>query len=191
MMLYFEVSDRLNQMIRFRQLYREYIGFTNRAENQPAQMIRQKMRPMVTEVVDSLRRIGLGGMITRDAPVRGGRRVRINLIKAIFRDEVIRRYNLEDEFPISLLDQGILEYRKQLWVARLQLFNPFFWLYQSVAFAARLPIFVFSRAGFDTSRVESLAPVKLLIVLVQAGIYAALIKWTGIVDWLSFDMVAL
>lgn len=91
-MNYFEVKDRLESLLRFRTLYVEYIGFTNREENPAARIIRQKMEPLAPITVESLRQVGLGGMVTRDAPAHGGRKIRINLIKAIFRDLIIRRF---------------------------------------------------------------------------------------------------
>ena len=102
MMTYFEVRDRLKCLQRFRNLYAEYIDFTNRPNNVPAQMVLQKMEPMETMVVESVKKVGLGHLITREAPVHGGKRVRVNLIKAIFRDTVIRRFSVKDKEPLEM-----------------------------------------------------------------------------------------
>jgi len=190
-MNYFEVKDRLEGLLSFRSMYREYIDFTNRASNVPAQIVRRKMEPLMPMTVDSLMRVGLGALITRDAPVKGGRKVRINLIKAIFRDAVIKRFSLTDTEPLEILDQGILEYRKLLWVQKLQLFNPFFWLYQIGLFLARLPILVFRSAGYDTSRVERMVGVKAYLVLFQILFFYLIADAVGLINWLRFDIIAL
>jgi hypothetical protein len=190
-MNYFEVKDRLESLVRFRALYFEYIGFTNREENPAAQIIRQKMEPLAPITVESLRQVGLGGMVTRDAPAHGGRKIRINLIKAIFRDNIIRRFSLTDREPLDLLDKGILAYRRRLWVEKLQLFNPLFWVYQIVLWTARLPITVCRAAGYDTSKAERAAAVKLYVLLFQVGFYFMLAKSVGLFSWLRADIIAL
>jgi hypothetical protein len=190
-MNYFEVKDRLENLVRFRSLYVEYIGFTNREENPAAQILREKMQPLVPITVDSIRQVGLGGLVTRDAPVRGGRKVRVNLIKAIFRDAVIRRFSLTDREPLELLDKGILAYQKQLWVQKLQLFNPLFWVYQIVLWLARLPLTICRASGFDTSKAEQAAFVKLYLFLFQVGFYVWVAKAVGLFSWLRADIIAL
>ena len=96
MMDYFEVRQRLTNLTEFRRLYIEYLDFTNRFENPAAEIVLKKKERLLPMTVQSLRKTGLGGMITRDAPVHGGRRVRINVIKAIFRPHLIKRFNLDD-----------------------------------------------------------------------------------------------
>ena len=159
MMDYFEVKQRLDCMQQFRNLYADYIDFTNRPNNVPAQMVRQKMEPLEPMVVESLKKVNLGHLITRDAPVHGGKKVRVNLIKAIFRDHVIRRFSVKDKEPLEILDEGLLAYRNLLWRQRLHLFNPVFWLYHFGLFLARLPILIFRSAGFDTTKAEEMASV--------------------------------
>jgi len=190
-MNYFEVKERLESLVRFRALYVEFIGFTNRTDNVPALMVRQKMEPLASITVDSLRQVGLGGMVTRDAPVHGGRKVRINLIKAIFRDAVIRRFSVTDQEPLDLLDMGILAYRKQLWIQKLQLCNPFFWVYQIVLWLARLPVTVCRASGYDTSRVEQSAALKLYLLLFQVGFYLLVARAAGLFSWFRADIIAL
>lgn len=190
-MNYFEVKERLDSLVRFRSMYIEYIGFTNRAENVPAQMVRQKMEPLAPIAVDSLKQVGLGGLITRDAPVHGGRKIRINLIKAIFRDHVIRRFSLTDREPLEILDRGVLEYRKLLWVQKLQLFNPLYWLHLVGLFLARLPILIFRSAGFNTSGVEQAVAVKVYVVVFQIVFYLLIARAIGLFAWLQNDIIAL
>ncbi|UCC43655.1 MAG: hypothetical protein JSU65_11040 [Candidatus Zixiibacteriota bacterium] len=190
-MLYFEVKDRLARLLEFRNLYSQYLGFTNRDNNVPAQLVREKMQPMTAEIVDSLRRVGMGGLVTRDAPVKGNRRVRINVIRAIFRDHVTRHYNLDDKEPLKVLDKGIIAYRRLKWRQAIQLVNPLFWVFNFIAFAARLPIHICRKAGYDTSHAESLTSVRLYIILFQFGAFYVLAKWTGLIDWLWIDIIAL
>jgi len=191
MMTYFEVKDRLDNLVGFRDLYREYIDFTNRENNIPALMVRKKMEPLADLAVDSLKRVKLGGLVTRDAPVRGGRKIRINLIKAIFRDHIIRRFSLDEKTPIEIIDRGIIEYRKLLWFQRIQLFNPVFWLYHVSGFMAELPILICRRAGYDTRKAEELTSVRFYMILFQIAFFYVVIKWSGLIDWIRFDILAL
>jgi hypothetical protein len=149
------------------------------------------MEPLVPMAVESLQKVGLGGMVTRDAPAQGGRRVRINIIKAIFRDRVIRQFSLDDQAPLKVLEAGILKYKQLLWVQKLQLFNPLFWLFHFVLFMARLPILIFRRAGYDTSHAETLTSVRLYIILSQCLCYYLLAEWSGLLDWIWFDIMGL
>jgi len=190
MMTYFEVKERLECLQQFRNLYAEYIEFTNRPNNVPAQMVRRKMEPLLPMVVESLQKVGLGRLITRDAPVRGGRKVRINLIKAIFRDTIIKRFSLEDKGPLKILDKGILAYRNRLWQQKVQLFNPVFWLYHFGLFLARLPIMIFRSAGYDTSKAEELASVKFYLVAFQILYFYLIADAIGFIEWLRFDIIA-
>jgi hypothetical protein len=188
-MSYFEVKERLENLTEFRSLYADYANFTNKPNNIPAQMVRQRMEPLVPLTVDSLRRVGLGHMVTHDAPVRGGRKVRINLIKAIFRDHVVRQFSLDDEAPMKLIDAGILKYQRLLWIQKLQLFNPLFWLFHFILFLAKLPILIFRQAGFDTDKTEKHPLVRLYLVVFQVACYALLVKWSGLWDWIRFDIL--
>lgn len=190
MMTYFEVRDRLKCMQEFRDLYAEYIDFTNRSTNLPAQMVREKMQPLEPMVVESLKKVGLGRLITRDAPVRGGKKVRVNLIKAIFRDTVIKRFSVKDEEPLKVLDRGLLAYRNLLWRQQLQLFNPIYWLYHFGDFLARLPIQIFRSAGFDTSEAEQVATVKFYLVSFQILYFYLIADAIGLIEWLRFDIIA-
>jgi hypothetical protein len=181
-MEYFEIRDRLRNLRRFRAMYKEYLAFTNRERNPAAQLVLEKMEPMVRLTVDSLRRVKLGSMITRDAPARGGRRVKINVIKAIFREKVKSYYSLDEEAPLRALDKGILLYQRRLWLHTVQLFNPLFWLYHFSGFLARLPILIVRRAGYDTDRAEKMLSIRMWIVVVQALCFYALFQWTGLVS---------
>jgi len=191
MMTYFEIKERLKYLTRFRDYYAEYIDFTNRPRNVPAQMIRRKMEPLVLITVESLKKVGFGRLITRDAPVHGGRKIRINLIKAIFNDAVIKRFSLDDKEPLRILDKGILEYRNRLWRQKVQLFNPVFWLFYFGLFLARLPIVIFRAAGYDTSKAEELASVKLYLVVFQILFFYLIADTVGLISWLRFDIIAL
>ncbi len=170
MMTYFEICDRLEKLTEFRRLYREYLDFTNRAGNLPAQALLRQMEPMIVQTVDSLNRVGLGAIITRDAPARGGKKVKINQIRAIFRDRVREHYHLDENAPVKLLDEGILLYTEWLARQKLQLFNPLFWLYEFAGFLADLPLVVCHRAGYDTRSFESRSSVRILRLGIQIAV---------------------
>ncbi|MBD3403864.1 hypothetical protein GF420_13305 [candidate division GN15 bacterium] len=191
MMTYFEVRQRLTNLTEFRSLFREYSQFTNRETNVAAKAVRQKMEPLAAMTVDSLRRVDLGSMVTRDAQTRGGRKIRINLIKAIFRDHVVRNFDVRDSEVLSLLDRGISSYQTRLWRQQLNLFNPLFWIYQIGVFLAYLPILIFRAAGYDTDKVTDLTSMRLLRLALQVAFFAALIKWSGLIDLIRFDILAL
>ena len=190
MMDYFEVKERLDCMQKFRNRYADYIEFTNRPNNVPAQMVRQKMEPLEPMVVESLKKVGLGHLITRDAPSDGGKKIRVNLIKAIFRDEIIKRFSVQDKEPLEILDQGLLAFRNLLWRQRLQLYNPIFWLYHFGLFLARLPIMIFRSAGFDTSKAEKMAPMKFYLASFQIIYFYLIADAIGLIEWLRFDIIA-
>jgi len=190
-MNYFEVRERLDNLEEFRRHFWEFSKFTNRERNVAAQMTRQKMEPLVALAVDSLKRVGLGGMITRDAPVRGGRKVRINLIKAIFHDDLIRQFSLDDKTPLELLDEGILKYRSLLWREKVQLFNPLFWLFHFVGFLALSPFHILKKAGYDTEDARKLGVVKLYVVVFQLAAFYLLLQLTGTIALIRFDILGL
>jgi hypothetical protein len=130
-------------------------------------------------------------MITHDAPAKGGKRVRINIIKAIFRPHLIRHFSLEDSDVLKLLDRGIVKYRIRVWQQAINLFNPLFWMLHFVGFITDLPLFIFSRAGFDTEKAERQASVRAYRVIVQLLLVVLLLKLTGVIDWIRFDILAL
>jgi hypothetical protein len=191
MMTYFEIRGRLEHLLEFRRLYHEYAEFTNKENNLPAQLLLSRLEPMVSLTVNSLRQVGLGTVVTRDAPSKGGRRIRVNIIKAIFRPLVVRHFSIEDSEILSLLDRGLVKYRIRLWQQRLQLLNPLFWLYQIIAFAADLPLWIFRAAGYTTEHIEKAAPTRVYKVAVQILLFAALLHWSGVFTWIRFDIFAL
>ncbi|MDD5425507.1 MAG: hypothetical protein PHN52_03350 [candidate division Zixibacteria bacterium] len=190
-MNYFEVKERLSNLKEFRQLYDEYMQFTNREKNVVALLTRRKMEPLVALAVDSLKQVGLGSMITRDAPVRGGRKVRINLIKAIFRDNLIRQFSLDDKTPMELLDKGIIKYKCLLWRQKVQLFNPLFWLFHFTGFLAISPLYILKRAGYDTGNAEKMSLVKFYILIFQLAAFYFLLQWSGTIAFIKFDILGL
>ena len=192
MMTYFEIRGRLETLERFRKLYCEYTDFTNRESNLAAQALLRKMEPFAMITVDSLNQVGLGTLVTREAQARGGRRVKINLIRAIFRLRVRERFNINDRMALDLLDRGIIRYHERLWKARLQLFNPLFWIFQISALLTDLPLLIARRAGYETASVEKAGFVKFcrmamqFVLLIAAA--AALLQSTGIVTLIPFDI---
>jgi hypothetical protein len=188
-MTYFEVRDRLDGLREFRGMYREYIDFTNRSNNLPARTLLSRMEPLAPETVDSLNRINLGTIVTREAPVRGGKKVKINLIRAIFRDRVRRHFNLSDREPLALLDQGVIRYKELLWKKQLWLLNPLYWLFELAGFVADLPFLICRRAGYDTSGAEKVSLSKFYRLSVQILVLLAVAKATGLLDWIWFDIL--
>lgn len=191
MMTYFEVRGRLEHLTEFRRLYHEYAEFLNKENNLPAQLLLARLEPMVALTVSSLRQVGLGTVVTRDAPSKGARKVRVNIIKAIFRPHIVRHFSIEDSEILGLLDRGIVKYRVRLWQQRLQLLNPLFWLYQMLAFAADLPLWIIRRAGYATENLERASVTKFYRVSVQFLLLAALLHWVGVFTWIRFDILAL
>ena len=182
-MTYFEVKERLDVLLKFRLLYTEYVEFTNRFANPAAKIVRDKMEPLAAITVDSLKRVKLGSMLTRSAPARGGRKIKINLIRAIFRDKVIQDYNLDDRAPMKILDTGIVKYRTRLWQQKIQLFNPVFWLLQVTAYCALLPVNMLRKAGYDVMENDQAPLVRVLVLLFQVVCFYVLLKSTGLIDW--------
>lgn len=191
MMTFFEVQGRLSHLLEFRRLYYEYSEFTNKETNRPAQLNLARLKPMVALTVDSLRQVGLGTVVTRDAPSKGNRKIQVNIIKAILRPHVVRHFSIEDSEILALLDRGIVKYRIRLWQQRLQLLNPVFWAYQIIAFVADLPLWIFNRAGYATERIESAGPTRLYRLTVQILLFGALLHWAGVINWIRFDILAL
>jgi hypothetical protein len=190
MMTYFEVKARLECLQKFRDHYVDYIEFTNRPKNIPAQMTLQKMEPLAPMVVESLKKVGLGRLVAREAPASGGRRIRVNLIKAIFREHVVRHFSVQDKEPLEILEQGLLAYRNLLWRQQLQLFNPIYWLFHFGDFIARLPIQIFRAAGYDTTKAEDMASVKFYLVSFQLLYFYLIADAVGFIEWLRFDIIA-
>lgn len=189
-MTYFEVKRRLEAIQQFRELFVDYSNFTNRSEdNVPAQMVKRKMEPLKTLVVDSLSKIGLGRVVVRDTPAKGGRKIQINVIRAIFRERILQRYDIPDNTPLRMLDAGIAKYKQMMWVQQVQLFNPLFWVFHVILFLSRIPIYIFKHAGYDTNKIETNGAVKLLVVGLQLVCYYALIKWSGVLAFIPFDIV--
>lgn len=182
-MTYFEVKERLDVLVEFRRLYTEYIEFTNRFANPAAAIVREKMEPLAAMTVDSLKRVRLGTMLTRNAPARGGRKVRINLIRAIFRHRVIEDFNLDDRAPMRVLDTGIVKYRSRLWRQKIQLFNPLFWLLHVTAYIAMLPVNMLHKAGYDVTVDEDTPLVRVFVLFFQIICFYVVFKSTGLVEW--------
>ncbi len=182
-MNYFEVKERLEILLRFRKLYAEYRDFTNRFSNPAAAIVRNKMEPLALMTVDALKRVHLGSLMTRTAPSQGGRKIKINLIKAIFRDNVVHDYNLDDKDIIKVLDSGIQRYRSLLWKQKIQLFNPLFWFLQFTAFLAMFPVHIARKSGYDIMQNEEAPFIRLFVFCFQVVCFYALFKSIGLIDW--------
>lgn len=184
-MNYFEVRQRLEVLKKFRKLYKDYISFTNRSENPAAQLLLGKMRPLVPMTIDSLKQVGIGTIITHDAPARGRKKYKINMIKAIFRESLIQHFHLEETAPLEAIEAALVKYQVLISRARLQLFNPVFWLVLFLGYAADSPFILLAQCGFDIDEVRK-GPVgrflKLLIMLILVCLIA---EATGFRAWLT------
>lgn len=183
-MNYFEISKRLATIKKFRKLYKDYISFTNRYENPAAQILLKKMRPLVPMTIDSMREAGVGTIVTHDAPARGAKRYKINIIKAIFRESLVRNFNLEDEAPLQALEATLVKYETLKSRAFFQLFNPFFWFIEFVAYAAEGPFTLIDKAGIDTMEFRKTAAAKTIKLFMMAIIIYLIIELTGLRVWL-------
>ncbi len=183
MLTYFEIQDRIENLQQFRSLYRDYLKYPDRLTNDNAIRVREQMHGLAPLTVDSLKRVGLGRIATRTAKTRGDRPVQINVIKALFRDNIIQDFQIDDETPIKLIDRAILAWQQKMWRQKLQLFNPLFWLYHFFGFLAELPISLLRRARYDTSRFDEHPAVKAYVLLVQLLLFWVFFEAVGLVDW--------
>lgn len=189
MLTYFEIKDRIENLEQFRSLYRDYLKYPDRLTNDQAIRVREQMRGLSPLTVDSMRRVGLGRIASRTARTRGDRPVQINVIKALFRDNVIQDFQIDDETPIKQIDRAILNWRQKMWQQKLQLFNPLFWLYHFFGFVADLPLALLRRSGYDTAAWEEHGLTKLYRLLVQVTLFWLLFDALGVIDWIRFDIL--
>ncbi len=185
-MQYFETKERIENLEEFRGMYREYIDFTNRENNMPAQMLRKKMEPLAAMTVDSLQDVGLGRMVTREADSDGGRAIKINIIKAIFRDKILKRFALDDLAPLDALEEGLARYKSRLAQQRIQLLNPAFWLFHFIGFIASLPLLIIKQAGYDTRAAERLTSVRFALIIIQVLLWYLVLDLTGVIGYVRF-----
>jgi len=183
-MNYFEVQERLGVLQRFRKLYIDYISFTNRFENPAAQIVSRQMRPLVPMAIDSLRRVQIGTIVTHDAPARGAKKYRINIIKAIFRESISRNFSLDDQAPLEAVEAAIAKYRVLRSRRLIQLYNPFFWLVQFIGYGAEMPLYLLKKAGFDVSAFRKNAGGKFLKLTMVIFIIYVIVEGTGFRSWL-------
>ncbi|MEZ5358492.1 MAG: hypothetical protein R3F48_06635 [Candidatus Zixiibacteriota bacterium] len=182
-MNYFEIVKRLSTLKKFKKLYAEYISFTNRFENPAALIVLNKMRPLAPMTIDSLREVRIGTLITTDAPARGGKKYKINMIKAIFRESLIRHFNLNDQEPLCAIEAAIVKFETLKSRAFIQLFNPFFWIIEFVAYAAEIPFLILERAGIDILEFRKTAAAKFFKICIMVCLLIVLAETTGVLDW--------
>lgn len=186
-MNYFEIRERLKALHKMRSLYKEYVRFTNRFENPAAQMILREMRPLVPMTIDSLKLAGVGSIVTHDAPAKGGKRYKINIIKAIFRESLVRNFSLEDDAPLEAIEAAIAKYRILQTRARLQLFNPLFWLVQFIGYGITIPFYIFQKCGFETNDFERTSVGRMIKIIIALGMIWVIYEATGIGRWLDLN----
>lgn len=184
-MNYFEVRERLETLKKMRRLYKEYLSFTNRFENPAAQIVAHQMRPLVAMTIDSLKHAGVGSVVTHDAPAKGGKRYKINIIKAIFRESLTRNFSLEEDAPTEAIEAAIAKYRILLIRSRIQLFNPIFWLVQFVGYGISFPFYIMQKCGFDTAEFEKTSVGRMIKIIIALAMLYITSEASGFSQWLT------
>ncbi len=184
MMNYFEVRERIAVLKKFRRLYKEYLTFTNRSENPAAQLFVAKMRPLVPMTIDSLRRVGVGTIVTHGAKAAGSKKYRINLIKVIFRDSLSRHFNIPDDAPMEAIEAALVKYRLKSHQTLLQLFNPFFWLIHFFSYIAEMPFEVLRRCGYEVADLKASDGGKLIKLLIFLALFGLVAEASGLRRWI-------
>ena len=184
-MNYFEVRQRLDVLRKFQKLYKDYISFTNRSDNPAAQLLLGKMRPLVPMTIDSLKHVGIGTIITHDAPARGRKKYKINMIKAIFRESLIQHFHLDENAPLEAIEAALVKYQVLISRARLQLFNPVFWLVLFIGYAANSPFILLAQCGFEIDDIRKSPVGRLIKLLIMLILIILIAEATGIRGWLA------
>jgi hypothetical protein len=179
---YFETSKRLSTLKKFKKLYTEYICFTNRFENPAAQILLRQMRPLVPMTIDCLKEVKVGTIVASDAPSRGGKTYKINMIKAIFRKSLIQQFNLDDQEPLYAIETAIVKFEMLKSRAFIQLFNPFFWVFEFIAYIAEIPFIVLERAGIDLAEFRKTSVAKLFKIVIITGLLFVVAETAGVID---------
>ncbi|MEK7775164.1 MAG: hypothetical protein AAB305_04700 [Candidatus Zixiibacteriota bacterium] len=189
-MNYFEAKERLESLVQFRKQYGEYIAFTNRERNLAAQTVRERLESALGFVCDSLGKVSCGYLQTTDLPSQGGKSLKINVVKAVFRPELVRKYDLRDDTPLAELDRGISIYQKMLWREKLNLWNPLFWFVYLTSYAARLPFRILESAGQDVAALEKTPLTRGYVVIVQLIFAFLILKQSGFLTLIWFDFAS-
>ncbi len=188
-MNYFEIKNRLDTLRKFRGLYIQILKTSSRHENKEAGKILTELRPLTPLTMNSLIKIGQGYKMIKIEKDFSGKRIRINIFRAIFRQKLQRRYGLDEKAPLKVLDSAIAEYQGNLWRQKIQLFNPLFWIITFVDFALGIPLNllgrIFPRADFETS-----LPARLYLAAGQLIVFLYLADFAGLFGWLRWDLLA-
>ena len=179
-MNYFEVTKRLATLRSFKKLYADYISFTNRFENPAAQILLRQMRPLVPMTIDSLRRVHIGTIIMQDAPARGGKKYKINMIKAIFRESLIKHFHLDDESPLQAVEAAVIKYETLQSRSLVQLFNPLFWIMEFVGYVAEIPFIILDKSGISTAEFKKTAAARLFKIVVILALLILIAEILGL-----------
>lgn len=188
-MNYFETKSRLEQLNEFRELYREFLNFSERYYYPPAVITMEKMRSLVSQVIQSLISIGYGERMIRKEKKFDGKKIRINIFKAIFRERLQRRYALDEEIPLKVLDSAIAKYQGILWRQKIQLFNPVFWIFHIADYFLRLPFMIIRNSGINY-KFEKSAIFQIYLASGHLALFAYLLKISGLLTWLDRDILA-
>jgi len=189
-MTYFEIKNRLMQLRAFRGLYADFLNFPDRYHYTPAVITMDKMRVLVSQVIQSLINIGYGEKMIRVEKKFDGKKVRINIFKAIFRERLQRRYSLDDEIPLKILDSAIARYEGRLWRERILLFNPVYWVFLAFDYFLKLPFYIIQNSGVEY-RFDKTLSYKIYLAVGHFILFIYLLKISGLYNWLSRDILAL
>lgn len=188
-MNYFETKKRLENLLEFRALYREFLEFPARYDYVPARIVLDKMRPRVSMVINSLIRIGQGNRMIKVEKSFGGKKVRVNMFKAIFHRKLQRRYSLDKRIPLKILDSAIASYQTRLWGQKIQLFNPVFWLFQISDYFLKIPLNLLDHFGY-ADRAEETVSGRVYLALGQLAIFGYFLKISGLFEFIRNDIIA-
>jgi hypothetical protein len=186
-MNYFEARERLDALVRYRRQYVDFIAFTNRDRNVAALTVKSRLLEEQPFVLESLGKVNCGYLKTTDIPSEGGKALKINVVKAVFRDDLVHKYDLRDDTPLDELDRAISLYRNIRWREQLHLWNPLFWIHYFTSYVARLPFRVLESAGYDVAGVEQSAFTRGYVVVMQLICAFVILRHTGILALIWFD----
>ena len=88
-------------------------------------------------------------------------------------------YKLDPYKLKDIIDKTIEGCDQEFKLKRQRLFNPFYWIYNLLAFTLRIPFMLIQLTGFDVSKVEDHFISKLFKLAFLVGICYVLSSWFG------------
>ena len=189
-MNYFEIKNRFQVLEEFRNVYQSYLNYAYKTNDYvAAQQCLDRLQPKTAIITNSLVQIGYARNMMRSEKTVGGKKIKINLIKAIFNKKLQRRYSLNEQIPLKILNLSVARYQTLLWQQQIQLFNPFFWLFHSLEYFLKIPFRAFDSFCFEEN-IEDLILPRIYLASGQIVLFLYIFKLTGIFDWLKQDLFA-